>query len=243
MGLLVVLVRTHSPGNLGSAARAARNFGASLTLLDPRADRWHPDALAFASGAVDLLRQAPVMKVWDELLEAADRTVALTSLRGRAARGLPPRTTWPRIRAEAAGRTVALLFGPERGGLTTEELSRCDARLSLPADPVFPTLNLAQAVAASLALGQPVRGRAAVSPGGLAPARQIARLLDRLHRLLALAGFPGKGRSQAVLAEIDALLRRARPTERDVTLLLGALAALERVSVRRRERRPPSPVR
>ena len=144
MGFVVVLVRTHSPGNLGSASRAAKCFGASFALLDPRADRSHPDALAFSSGAEDLLADAPILTEWEEIGSRADRVVALSSLRGRSARGLPPATSWSSLRAERARCTVALIFGPERGGLTREELERCDARLSLPTSAPFPTLNLAQ---------------------------------------------------------------------------------------------------
>ncbi len=57
MPLRVVLVRTHNPGNLGAAARAAKNFGAEISLLGPRTDPAHPDAISFASGAEDLLRK------------------------------------------------------------------------------------------------------------------------------------------------------------------------------------------
>ncbi len=228
MGLLVVLVRTHSPGNLGSASRAARCFGASLALLDPRADRLHPDALAFASGSEDLLSAAPILAEWGEIGSRADRVVALSSLRGRAGRGLPPADTWSAVRREGARHTVALVFGPERGGLTREELERCDARLSLPASPAFPTLNLAQAVAAALALGQPARKAPPPENDDLAPSCDLSRLLGRFHDLLARSGYPGKGRSDSVLAELDSLVRRARPTRREATLLLGALAAVER---------------
>ena len=226
MGLLVTLVRTHNPGNLGSAARAARNFGAALALIEPRCDLGHPDALAFASGAEALLSAAAVLGGWGELERRADRIVALTSLRGRATRGLPPPTTWSRVRTDARDHQVALVFGPERGGLRTDELSRCDARLSLPAVPDFPTLNLAQAVASALALSRG-SGRTAALADGAAPSRELNRLLARWRQLLAGAGYPARGHS-SVLEEIDAFLRRGRPTSREVTLLLGALAALQR---------------
>ena len=228
MGFAVVLVRTHSPGNLGSASRAAKCFGASLALLDPRTDRAHPDALAFASGAEDLLSGAQVLTAWDEIGSLADRVVALSSLRGRAARGLPPATSWPALRTEAARRTVALVFGPERGGLTREELEACDARISLPTQPAFPTLNLAQSVAAALALGEKARKTAPPEKDDPAPTRDLTRLLTQFHALLANSGYPGKGRSDSVLAELDSLLRRSRPTRREVTVLLGAFAAVER---------------
>ena len=57
MPLRVVLVRTHNPGNLGAAARAAKNFGAEISLLGPRTDPAHPDAISFASGAEDFLER------------------------------------------------------------------------------------------------------------------------------------------------------------------------------------------
>ena len=95
MSYLVVLVRTHNPGNLGSAARAAKAFGAGLTLVDPRADRAHADALAFASGAEDVLAAAPIVRTLDDV--EADLLVALTSLRDsladRRPRSTPPPAT------------------------------------------------------------------------------------------------------------------------------------------------------
>lgn len=228
MGFVVVLVRTHSPGNLGSASRAAKCFGASFALLDPRSDRSHPDALAFSSGAEDLLADAPVLTGWEEIEARADRVVALSSLRGRAARGLPPATSWSSLRADASRRPIALVFGPERSGLTREELELCDARISLPTSAAFPTLNLAQSVAAALALGQPVRKAPSATTDDPAPSRDLSRLLDRLHAHLASCGYPGKGRSEGVRAELDSFVRRGRPSKREVTLLLGALAAVER---------------
>ena len=153
MPLLAVLVRTHNPGNLGSAARATKNFGAKLALLDPKADPLHPDAVAFASGADEFLEGVKTLADWDALRAVVSRIVALSSLRGRATRGLPPVTTFAAIRRELrAKRRVALVFGPERGGLTTEELQECDARIRIPTFQGFPSLNLAQAVAISMAL-------------------------------------------------------------------------------------------
>ncbi len=234
MPLLAVLVRTHNPGNLGSAARAAKNFGAELLLLQPRAALEHPDAEAFASGAEDLLRRVKTLAEWDEVDARADDVIALSSLRGRVSRGLPPSTTFDDIsRSLRRGRRVALVFGPERGGLTTEELRRCTARLRIDTEPGFPTLNLAQSVAIALAtlysFEAPRRRRGTPEPGeSPAAARDVRRMLDTLKATLSSAGYPGRGRSRDVLAEIDAFLKRGKPTAREVTLLLGAVAALGR---------------
>jgi tRNA (cytidine32/uridine32-2'-O)-methyltransferase len=235
MTLRVVLVRTHNPGNIGAAARAAKNFGAEIALLGPRTDPLHPDAISFASGAEDLLRKVKTLASWDDLVSRADEVIALSSLRGRATRGLPPATAFAAVRrALHVRRRVALVFGPERGGLTTEELKLCDARLTIPTAPDLPTLNVAQAVVAALALLHPFeatarRSRATAKPEGTpAPAKDVRRLLASFKETLSSAGYPGRGHSKEVVAEIESFVKRGKPTAREVTLLLGALAALRR---------------
>jgi len=221
----LVLVRTHSPGNLGAAARAAKAFGADLLLVQPKASRTHPDARAFASGAEDVLDSALELSSWDDLVRGADAVYALTAMRGRLARGLPPARPWSALRTDAASRRVALVIGPERSGLSTDEVRLCDGRLTIRTRPEFPTLSIAQCAAAALALAQPPR--AAREAGPLpATAAELARLLGSLREALTGAGWAGEGRSKDALAEIDSLLLRASPTSREVTLLLGALGAL-----------------
>lgn len=237
MPLLVVLVRTRNPGNIGAAARAAKNFGAEIALLGPRTPLDHPDAVAFASGAEDLLRKVKTLANWDDLVSRANDVIALSSLRGRVSRGLPPPITFKEISSSLRrGRRVTLVFGPERGGLTTEELRSCDARLRIETSDSFPTLNLAQSVAIALAFLSPLspfkaprRRRGTTKPEEQpAATRDVRRLLISFKETLSSAGYPGKGRSKEVVAEIESFLRRGKPTAREVTLLLGALAALRR---------------
>jgi len=230
MPATLVLVRTHSPGNLGSCARTAKAFGAALVLVAPSADRAHADARAYASGAEDLLDEAPALDALDAVERDHDLLVAFTSLRGRRERGLPPRTTWAAARRRTgAGDRVALVFGPERSGLTTAELARCSARLTLPTRPGFPTLALPQAAAAALALLSGGRSAPEGSPGAApAPAREVSRLVEALTAGLLRPGDAGGEGAGTVLHELGSFVRRARPTSREVALLLGALAALRR---------------
>ncbi|MHB8800629.1 MAG: TrmH family RNA methyltransferase [Thermoanaerobaculia bacterium] len=233
MSVDVLLVRTHSPGNLGSAARACKAFGAGLLLLDPRADAAHEDARAFASGAEDLLDAAPRIGAWDEAENGADVLLALTSLRGRATRGLPPAWSWAVARRAAGSGRLVLVFGPERSGLTTEEVRRTQGRLALPTRPGFPVLNLAQAVAAALALLESGRSsRGGAEAGGragrdVAPAAAHRRLRAELDAALRASGFLGR-EGDAVLLELLAPLLRARPTGREAELWTGALRKLGR---------------
>jgi TrmH family RNA methyltransferase len=236
MPVVAVLVRTHSPGNLGAAARAAKNFGAGLALLDPKADPLHSDAVAFASGAGEILRTKDLQTSWRALREASSWIVALSSLRGRITRGLPPATTFAAIRrALRAGRSVALVFGPERSGLSTNELRECDARLRILTSPTFPSLNLAQAVAIALGLSlslpfeESPRRRGQTPPGGeSATSKELSLLKDSLRAAVAAARYAGPGRNAGVVAELESSLLRARLTRREARLWLGALAALSR---------------
>ncbi len=231
----VLLVRTHSPGNLGSAARACKAFGAGLLLLDPRADAAHADARAFASGAEDVLDAALRPASWEEAEDGAGAVLALTSLRGRSARGLPPAWSWAAARRAAGSGRLVLVFGPERSGLTTEEVRRAQGRLALPTRPGFPVLNLAQAVAATLALlagGRAARRDAEDGSSGerganSAPAAAHRRLREELDAALRASGFLGR-EDDAVFLELLAPLLRARPTGREAELWTGALRKLGR---------------
>lgn len=229
--ITAILVRTHNAGNLGAAARVVTNFGARLALVDPRVARDHPDALAYASGAEKTLDSAPGFRDVAEVSSTVDLLVALTSARGRNARGLPGRISGAAIRrALHEGQSVGLLFGPERSGLTTEEVLACDRRWSLPTEPDFPTLNLAQSVAVSLAL---IRGdgnrreRPEEGPGGVIRRETWRHLTGVLRRTLE-GSFPVRRARPDVIDEVVQIIQRARPTQREAELLLAALASLER---------------
>lgn len=227
MSVDVLLARPHSPGNLGSAARACKAFGAGLLLLDPRADAAHEDARAFASGAEDLLDAAPRLASWDEAEEGASALLALSSLRGRSARGLPPAWSWAAARRAARDGRLVLAFGPERSGLTTDEVRRASGRLAIPTLPGFPVLNLAQAVAATLALLASTSASTRTGPAPAAGAAALGRLRGELAAALAASGFLGRD-DDAVLPELLAPLLRSRLTPREAELWTGALRKLGR---------------
>lgn len=220
----VVLVRTYNPGNLGSAARAAKAFGAGLALVAPRVERTHPDARAYASGAEDLLDAAEVLESLAELRSRGALMVALSALRGRREAGLPPAITWDEVRQE---RETLLVFGPERGGLLAEELRVSDRVISLATRPEYPTLNLAQAVAASLAL----LTEATPKPSAVverAPARDVTLAIDAFTGLLASVGYPPPGRAADAIPTLSRLLTRAAPSPEELQVLRAAIAALRR---------------
>jgi tRNA/rRNA methyltransferase len=143
---VIVLVRPQLGENIGKAARAMLNFGLTeLRLVTPR-DGWpNPSAGPAASGADSVLAQA---KVYASTAEAvADCAyVHATTVRKRG-------VTKPVIGPDEAGQLIhtlpgrhAVLFGPERSGLETEDVALARNILTVPINPDFPSLNLAQAV-------------------------------------------------------------------------------------------------
>jgi len=144
----IVLVGTQHPGNIGSAARAMKTMGLSqLVLVAP--ERFpHPEAVALAAGAADLLDAAARFETLAEAVAdcrlvlgctARSRRIALEELspRAAAARALP---------AAEGGADVAVVFGRERTGLENDELQLCHAAVHIPANPDYSSLNLAAAV-------------------------------------------------------------------------------------------------
>lgn len=144
---IFVLVRPQMGENIGAAARAMANFGVShMRLVAPR-DGWpNQKAVAMASGAGGLLDRA---QVFDTTAEAiADCTVVYATT--ARARGLtktivtPERAMADSVMRIEAGDRVAVLFGPERAGLENDDIARANAIISVPVDPDFASLNLAQ---------------------------------------------------------------------------------------------------
>ena len=147
MNVKIVLVGTTHPGNIGATARAMKNMGLSdLALVRPKFFP-HEDAEARASGADDLLQSAQVVESLDEAL-ADCSYVAGTSARSRTI-GWPtmaPRECAERLVAESRQGCPAIVFGPEKSGLTNDDLDRCHTLLRIPTNPDFSSLNLAMAV-------------------------------------------------------------------------------------------------
>lgn len=144
-----VLVRPQMGENIGAAARAMWNFGLSrMRIVDPR-DGWpNQRAVAMASGAGRVLDAAPVVADTAAALEDVTYTFATTA-RGRDLTKpvyAPEAAMEEAARRIGAGERVAVLFGPERAGLENDDVARANAIITVPVNPDFPSLNLAQCV-------------------------------------------------------------------------------------------------
>ena len=144
-----VLVRPQMAENIGGAARAMLNFGLDrLRLVDPR-DGWpNPRAVATASGAGRLFDFAGPFPDVTSALYDADYVYATTARnRDLMKPVLTPERAMAEARVMAAeGKKIAVLFGPERAGLENEDVTHANALVTVPVNPEFFSLNLAQCV-------------------------------------------------------------------------------------------------
>lgn len=151
--IAIVLHAPSHPGNVGATARAMKVMGLTdLRLVTPRFTNMLtlPDAIAFASGANDVLANAQLFSTVEDALADAQWTVAMAMVpRQWGGPQHPPRQAALQAHARLAdGRAqkVAFLFGPERTGLGNAEVLKCRAACQIPSNPEYGSLNLAQSV-------------------------------------------------------------------------------------------------
>ena len=232
----VILNEPQLAENIGAVARVMANFGLSdLRMVRPR-DGWPQSrAWASASGADWPLDEARVFETLEDAI-ADLRVVLATTARPREAM-LPvitPREAALRLdEAAGAGWPMGLLFGGERAGLETADIARCQAIVTIPIDPRFRSLNLAQAVAINAYEWRVLRDAGPPPAFGEAPApAEQASLLGFFGQLegdLDEAGFfhPPEKRASMV-RNLRAVFARATMSEQEVRTLRGVVTALSR---------------
>ena len=228
----IVLVRPQLGENIGKAARAMLNFGLTeMRLVAPR-DGWpNPSAGPAASGADIVLERA---KVFDTVADAvADCThVYATTVRKRG-------VSKPVVAPDEAARAIhaapersAILFGPERAGLETDDVAIAGTIVTVPINPQFGSLNLAQAVIL-VAYEWSKQASDLVQPteetlDPPAPQAELDGMIDHLDRLLHETGFyhPPE-RTPATRRTLRTLLTKPRWSSQELKTLRGVLSALE----------------
>jgi len=225
----VAVVDAETPGNVGTIARAMKNFGLSeLLLVDPPALDPDGEAYGFAGRArEDILPGATELR-FDELVERY-HTVACTATTNEDA---SKHVRYPALTAaelpdhlRGLDADVALVFGRERVGLTNDELARLDALCSVPASAAYPSLNLGQAAnivlyeLRELTLGETQHPESLHERAG---EDEIERLYEQFDAFLAATGHPGTKQAKANRL-FRRLLGRAHPTPREVSTLQGII--------------------
>jgi tRNA/rRNA methyltransferase len=227
---VIVLVRPQLGQNIGKAARAMLNFGLTeLRLVAPR-DGWpNPDAGPSASGADVVLEKAQVFETVEQAIADCNHVFASTVRR----RDL----VMPVLRPEEmAGRIAsfpersAILFGAERSGLETDEVALANAIVTVPINPEFGSLNLAQAVIL-LAYEWSKQSKLAVPTAKAleapAPHGDVEGLIAQLNEELDRKGyFHPPSRTQATKNTLRTIFTKTGWSSREVKAVRGIIRAL-----------------
>ena len=228
--LRFVLVETSRPGNIGAAARAMKTMGFSqLVLVNPRVEGAvrHEEAVAFASGAQDVLENARIVGSLDEALAGCNFVAAMSA---RLREFSPPLTQPRALATQLAGDAslqAALVFGNERFGLSNEQVEKCNVLLTVPANPAYSSLNLAQAVqvlAYECRVAELGEGRMPTTTGfqgELASAEQIEGMYVHLEKALVEIGFLDAAQPKKLMPRLRRLFARSGLETEEVNILRG----------------------
>ncbi len=232
-----VLINTSHAGNVGATARAMKVMGfRDLVLVAPRfADvLCHEEAVAMASGAADILARACVVPTLADALDGVDFACA-TAMTPRDF-GPPtcePRPLFAELVAREAPPRLALVFGSERYGMANEDVYRCHAVLSIPTDPAYGSLNLAQAVQLlAYDLRQAVGGfgvLARTPDPKLADVRAVQGLLAHLQAALTDIGYLDPAAPRKLMPRLNQLFNRAALTHEEIHILRGIARQMQKI--------------
>ncbi len=234
-GPAVVLVEPQLGENIGMAARAMLNCGLTRHALVRPGDGWpNPAAEAAAAGATEVLDGTVLYESAGDAVAGCRRVYATTARpRGMVKPVLTPRAAARDMRAaEGEGSAVAVLFGPERSGLTNDELALADRVIAVPLNPAFASLNLAQAV---LIVGYEWFQAAhpdhdenlAHGLGVPAERAELLNFLARLERALDAGEFFHPPEKRAVMVRnLRNIFLRGDLTDAELRTLHGVVSAL-----------------
>ena len=222
-----VLLQPSHAGNVGAAARAMKVMGfCDLVLVQPREPDVlaQKDALALASGATDVLERARVVPTLAEALDGITWACATAM----TPRDFGPPTFAPREHfagLATSAHKVAFVFGTERFGMANDDVYRCHACLSIPAQPDYGSLNLAQAVQLIAYEWRQALGGYAVqsrtTDATLADGAAVQGALEHWQRTLEHIGFLNPAAPKKLMPRLNQLLNRAQLTQEEVHILRG----------------------
>ena len=231
--LRFILVETSRSGNIGAVARAMKTMGFSdLVLVNPRFPDalTDPEAVAFASGAQDILSGARIVGSIAEALEGCNYAAAVSA---RLREFSPPVTTPRAIAGQLAAGTelhAAVIFGNERFGLPNEIVEQCNVLINIPANPAYSSLNLSQAAqvvayecrVAALETSDQAQAASPVGfHGDAASLAQIDGMYAHLQQALVAIDFLDADNPKKLMPRLKRLFSRTGLETEEVNILRG----------------------
>jgi tRNA/rRNA methyltransferase len=235
--LRFVLVETSRAGNVGSVARAMKTMGFSeLVLVAPRCqDPLHdPEAVAFASGALDVLQGARTVGTVAEALEGCNFAAAVSArLREFSPPVWSPRDFSNHVGSDA-GLHPALILGNERFGLPNEVVQDCNVLINIPANPDYSSLNLSQAAQVLAyecrlaAVGENRTQAGVAMKADAASLAQIEGMYAHLEQALTAIGFLNAANPGKLMPRLKRMFARAQLETEEVNILRGIARQMQR---------------
>jgi TrmH family RNA methyltransferase len=228
----VVLVAPRNPLNIGAVARAMANFGFSrLSVVAPYAPHWREARSAV--GAPEVLTYASEYSTLADAVKSCALVIGTGTLTARKPDqllvSLP--NLMPHLQRELARQgSIALVFGPEKHGLTREDLALCHLFVEIPTSPQQPSMNLAQAVAVCLyeissaplrLRPDPTQAAKSAEMESAAPSGDLDRLESLAEETMRAAGYSPKSMQDANRHDLQVMLRRMHLNRKDARRLLG----------------------
>jgi len=230
----IILVKPQMGENIGAAARAMWNFGLDrMRLVAPR-DGWpNPKAIAMASGAGRVLDHIQLTDTTTEAISDLNFVYATTARKRDLTKEVmsPERAMAHARELVASGQRVGILFGPERAGLANEDIVQANAFISVPVNPAFASLNLAQSVLLLAYEWRRLAGQGDVAPDAaksrFAEAGKVQAFITHLQARLDDVGFffP-ENKRVSMLENLNNMFSRLPLTDADVRTLHGVIKAI-----------------
>lgn len=234
-GPSVILVEPQLAENIGATARAMLNCGLTkLIIVNPRERFPNPKADAMSAGATDVLKNAKIFTSVEEAVAGFNRVFATTA----RPREMIVNEVTPRIAAVDMknawrdGDEVSIMFGPEASGLTNDHIALADTVISVPLNPAYSSLNLAQAVLIisyewfTIAKEIPTENRVN-NYARPANKNELNDFFIRFESALDLSGFfRSSDMRPSMIRNLRIMLQRATLTEQEIRTLHGVVSSL-----------------
>ncbi len=234
----IVLVRTFHSGNIGSTARAMKTMGLTdLCLVDPvdfQTDAGLQESFKMSMSADDVVKNARVVNSLKEAVKDCTVVIASTARsRGYDLPELSPEESASMLYGHAQNNKVALVFGPERMGLSNEDLQVAKYRVTIPTSPDYSSLNLAAAVQTlSYEIYKKHNGLENIGEvypeKSLPTSESLEQLYTHLEHTLGATGFIVKNHPGEVMQKLRTLFTRAELDNSELNILRGILSSVDR---------------
>jgi tRNA/rRNA methyltransferase len=231
----VILCDTSHQGNVGSTARAMKTMGIKhLTLVNPL-NKPDDHAIALSCNASDIILNAEILSNLDQALHNTTIALAMTSRKREFAYKIhTPKEIIPEIfNVINQNKKVAIVFGSEKNGLTIEQQEKCNRIVTIPGNPEYFSLNLAQAVQIMCyEIYSNLATTSSVAPNNAATYLDNQHLLKHIDKSLSQIGYYTKNKSRdRLIRRLQHIINKANLEHEEVDMLHGIIHGFDRTNI------------